>query len=106
MNHIPRILEILPIVMREDRTPVTLPSNQDLKATHLLHRIYLVIRKPDVRILLVQPIPNRTQIRRSKLDQHGRTKIMPKLQIIPVSQTRIARRQRICPTIVRLRDDV
>lgn len=106
MDHIPSVFEILPVLTREDMTPITLSSNKSLKSTHLLHTINLLVRESDARILLIQSLTNRTQIRPTKLQQHAQAIIMSIIQIIPVSQTRISRRERICTEIVRLGDDV
>lgn len=84
MNDVSRILEVIPVLVRENITPRGLSTSQDLEAAKFLHSVNLSLREVDARIDLLETICDLGEVSGRKPLQLMIAIIMSKFKITPV----------------------
>ena len=106
MDNITCVFEAEEFILCEDIAPMAASSNSNLKPTHFLHAIYLVICEVYSRILARKSISNWTNVICTILRKHHRALIMALLLIFKIRKACVARSQRVCAKLSSFRNDV
>jgi len=107
MQHIPSVLELFPLLVREGIAPLTLALSDQLEAAELLHTVDFVLRERNLRVALAQPLNDGRQVDLSPLVPFP-IPIRPAVlvSVMQVLEARLTRRERIATAIFGLGYDV
>ncbi len=111
MYDVARILETLPLGLREDGAPRARAARQRLEAAHLLHAVQLGVAEHHARqarawVLRRQAPADGAEVRGAEPGQHGGAEVVPAVQVVAVAAARVRRRQRVGAALGRLGDGV
>lgn len=110
MQHVARILEILPVLAREHRAPGTRPAHQRLEPAHLLHTVdFAVAQRPERGIICLrgeqQSLRDRGDVGLLEPREHLDPVVMAAVGVLEVSEAGVPRGEGVRAAVEGLGDD-